>query len=382
VLVLDGGDETGLLLGAKPLDMLARLISVRIDPTRISPYQINAGVERETVFFGRAEQLRHILNRNPANYLIVGARQLGKSSLLLAIKRRVDQRGAMACEYVPVGLDRLESAIATRNGLAQNASLPEIVRALRAPVDGRPRLLLLDESDVFVQTDGGQAPPFPALDALRSLSAEGRCYFILAGFWKLFEMANSSYFAPIRNFGETLTLGPLEPEACRKLLKEPMESIGITYADDRLVERIMEQTGRRPNLIQIICNQMIRDIGRGRVIENELVAKTFSSAAINQALEGWRSLTSDERASRIARIVVYAMLERDGFFLSNVIESFKTRRIEASTEELRLSLQRLSLAFILGEDRGYYSWRVPLFRDRRRLEGPEKQIADEVSASA
>jgi hypothetical protein len=37
-------------LGAKPLDTLARIISARIDPTRISPYQINAGVDRETVF--------------------------------------------------------------------------------------------------------------------------------------------------------------------------------------------------------------------------------------------------------------------------------------------------------------------------------------------
>jgi len=74
------------------------------------------------------------------------------------------------------------------------------------------------------------------------------------------------------------------------------------------------------------------------------------------------------------------MLERNGFFLSDVINDFKTRRIEASTEELRLSLQRLSLAFILGEHRGYYSWRVPLFRDRRRLEEPETQIADEMRA--
>ena len=42
VVVLERGDETSLLLGAKPLDTLARIISARIDPTRISPYQINA----------------------------------------------------------------------------------------------------------------------------------------------------------------------------------------------------------------------------------------------------------------------------------------------------------------------------------------------------
>ena len=61
------------------------------------------------MFFGRAEQLKHILNRDPANYLIVGARQLGKSSLLLAIKRRVEQRGDMHCDYLSVGLELVRS---------------------------------------------------------------------------------------------------------------------------------------------------------------------------------------------------------------------------------------------------------------------------------
>ena len=158
VLVLDHGDETSLLLGTKPLDMLARLISARIDPTRISPYQINAGIERETVFFGRTEQLKDILNRNPANYLVVGARQLGKSSLLLAIKRRMEQRGTMACEYLSVGIERFEFAIASRVGLDEDASLPEIVRALRNQVGGPPRLFLVDEFR-HIRRNGQQAEP-------------------------------------------------------------------------------------------------------------------------------------------------------------------------------------------------------------------------------
>jgi WD40 repeat protein len=380
VVVLGQGEETSLLIGPNPPERLARIISRNISLTRISPYQINAGVERDAVFFGRSEQLRHILNRDPGNYLIVGARQLGKSSLLLAIERRVEKRGDMSCTYISVGLDSIEPAIAAALKLPRDSSFAAIMEALRKPTQ-KPKLLLLDECDTFIETDGNRSPPFPILDALRTLSSERRCYFILAGFWKLFETANADYFAPIRNFGETLTLGPLEREACRALLKEPMETIGIGYADEALVDRVMERTGMRPNLIQIACNQMIRDIGQGRVIDGRIVDRALSSDSIAGALDGWRSLTSDSRASRIDRIVVYAMLDRDDFLLGDVIDRVKGYRLHASTEELRISLLRLNLAFIFGEDRGRYSWRVPLFRDRRRLDEPERQIADEVAAT-
>jgi WD40 repeat protein len=380
VVVLERGDETSLLLSAKPLDTLARIISARIDPTRISPYQINAGVERETVFFGRTEELKHILNRDPANYLIVGARQLGKSSLLKAIERRVEQRGDMLCDYMSVALDSFEAAVGAQLGLGTDASLADIVKILRDSADRRPRWFLIDEADGFIEKDSNQTPRFPVLHALRSLSSEGRCFFIVAGFWKLFELANLRYFGPIRNFGEPLTLGPLEPQACRALVREPMEMIGIRYAEDRLIDRIVEQTGRRPNLIQIVCNEMVRRIGGGREIDAPLVESALSSDPVKQAL-AWGSLTSDERGSRIDRIVVYAMLERDSFSLGDVIESLKVYDFKVSTDALHQSLQRLTLAFVFGEERGVYFWRVPLFRERRRLEEPKRQIADEVAAA-
>jgi hypothetical protein len=286
----------------------------------------------------------------------------------------------MLCDYLSVGLDSFEATIAPRLGLKADASVADIAMVLRGSPDRRARWFLVDEADAFIEKDSNQTPTFPVLDALRSLSSEGRCFFILAGFWKLFEAANLGYFAPIRNFGETLTLGPLEPQACRALVREPMQTIGIRYADDRLIDRIVEQTGRRPNLIQIVCNEMVRRVGGGREIDAPLVESALSSDPVKQAL-AWGSLTSEERGSRIDRIVVYAMLERDSFSLGDVIESLKVHDFKVSTDVLHQSLQRLTLAFIFGEDRGVYSWRVPLFRERRRLEEPKRQIADEVAAA-
>jgi hypothetical protein len=286
----------------------------------------------------------------------------------------------MLCDYASVGLDSFEAAVGAQLGLGRTARLDEIVATLRSPAGRGPRWFLLDESDAFIEKDSNQTPAFPVLHVLRSLSSEGHCFFLVAGFWKLFQMANLRYFGPIRNFGEPLTLGPLEPQACRALLREPMETIGIRYAEDSLIDRIVEQTGRRPNLIQIVCNEMVRQLGGGRDIDAPLVESALSSDPVKQALT-WGSLTSDERGARIDRIVVFAMLERDSFSLGDVIESLNAHDFKVSTDELHQSLERLTLAFVFGEERGVYSWRVPLFRERRRLEEPKRQIADEVAAA-
>jgi len=67
---------------------LANLLASQLTLTQLSPYQLGGGVNREAIFFGRQEIIAHIINRDPANYLVVGGRQLGKSSLLKALGRR------------------------------------------------------------------------------------------------------------------------------------------------------------------------------------------------------------------------------------------------------------------------------------------------------
>ena len=218
------------------------------------------------------------------------------------------------------------------------------------------------------------------LDALRSLSAEGQCYFILAGFWRLLEVVHADYFAPIRNFGETLTLGPLEQEACADLLVKPMATLGITYADVALVERIVEQTGRRPNLIQIVCTEIIRGLGQRRKIEHGDVAAALDCSAVGQALGGWGRFTTDQMRARLDRIIVWAMLDVDEFSLDDALKRLAEVGVAVRADQVRTSLARLDLAFILGESGGVYRWRVPLFRERRRWEAPKRQLSDELEA--
>ncbi len=92
---------TRLLLSNEPREELTRIISAQVNLARISPYQMGGGVNKPDLFFGRADSLSHIMNRDPANYLVVGGRQLGKSSLLKALERAWQtQRPDEPCCYL------------------------------------------------------------------------------------------------------------------------------------------------------------------------------------------------------------------------------------------------------------------------------------------
>jgi WD40 repeat protein len=381
VVALTGGETTRLLIGPTPVENLARVLAKEIDLTRISPYQINNAVERESVFFGRYQQLRHILERDLGNYILLGARQLGKSSLLKEIERRVRHRGEVAVDYESVLDAPIESVLARLADLSEGASLSDLTAALRVSAAERPRLILLDECDQFVARDAAQNPPFPVMEAMRRLSAGGNCHFVIAGFWQLYEIVHLTYHAPLRNFGETLTLGGLEPEAAHSLLREPMAILGVSWQDETDIERIADDTGRRPNLLQIAGNELLKTLGDRRVIEREDVDLVLRSRPIADSLAGWRTLTDDPRARCLDQIVVWAMLDREAFKLAEVTRHLATLtgRNAVPVDELQSSLQRLDLAFILGEDEGVYRWRVPLFRTRRKLEAPEEQLREQLS---
>jgi hypothetical protein len=381
VVTVTGAEITRLLIGPAPVEALARMLAREIDLSRISPYQINNAIERDSVFFGRHQQLRHILERDLGNYILLGARQLGKSSLLKEIERRVRGRGEIAVMYEMVQDDPIESVLARLAGLAEGVSLADITAALRAAAAEHPRLILLDECDKFVANDLAQDPPFPVMDAMRRLSASGNCHFIIAGFWQLYEVVHLTYHAPLRNFGETLILGGLEPEAAYALLREPMAILGVSWRDEADIERIAGETGCRPNLLQIAGNELLKTLGPRRIIEREDVDLVLHSRPIADSLVGWRTLTDDSGARCLDQIVVWAMLDREAFTLPELTRHLTslTGRAAVPVDALQSSLQRLDLAFVLGEDSGVYRWRVPLFRGRRQLEAPEEQLREQLS---
>src|SRR5262249_44415166 len=72
--------------------------------------------------------------------------------------------------------------------------------------------------------------------------------------------------------------------------------LGVSWRDEADIERIADETGRRPNLLQIAGNELLKTLGDRRVIEREDVDLVLRSRPIADSLAGWRTLTDDPRA--------------------------------------------------------------------------------------
>ena len=363
-VMVDSASQTEWLMGGEALQVLLRLLAAQLRITRISPYQTRGGVTREGAFFGRAQLLARVINREPANYLVVGGRQLGKSSLLKAVQRRMQGHPHTVCHYVSLRDHRLAPRMALQFGLAADTPLEAIVDHLQAQYQGKRLVLLIDEADLFFRDESANG--YVQLSTLRALSEEGRCWFMLAGFWDLYATAVLDYQSPLRNFGEVLAIGGLERAACRELATEPLRRLRLGFDNERLVDRLIDASGQRANLVAILCQECLEALGPGeRVIEARHLTQALASQAVQDALAGWGRLSHDEAACRLDRIVVYHTAQAGQTSLVALAQLLQSHGIAGDAQALRQSLARLQLAYVLRKhEGGEYRFAIPLLQEQ------------------
>lgn len=359
--------QSAWLLARDALPVLLRAMASQLRVTRISPYQTRGGIARASSFFGRTSLLARVVQREPSNYLLIGGRQLGKTSLMKAIERRLREHPQVACVYVVLRDHRLLPRLAAQSGLPLDSDLETIVATLARQHAGKRLLLLIDEADPFFRADA--ARDYAELSAMRALSEEGRCHFLLAGFWDLYAAAALDYQSPLRNFGEVISVGGLEPEACRELATVPLGVLNLRFAEAALVERIVVESGRRANIVAILCQECLEALDRGgRVIEAADVERALASQAVLDALAGWGRLSHDDRASRLDRIVVYRVAEQGATTLADMVDLVRPHA-DIDVEMLRRAFSRLQLAYVLERQGEHFRYAVPLFA--RQFEAAE-----------
>ena len=283
-----GTEITRLLLAPDAETALAEILAEQLSLQQISPYRIGGGVNNESVFFGRRELISQIINRDPANYLMAGGRQVGKSTLLKAIERRYADNPKVECVYLTLSSEVLVPRLASLLKLERTDSAEALATQLDECISesGQRFVFLIDEADRFISQE--KAHDYAILNVFRRLSEEGNCTFILAGFWQLYQHAVLDYQSPIRNFGELLSVGELEKPACIELVTQPMKTMNLSYANETLVEHIVDSCGQRANLIAIACQHIVRNLPpKQRVIEAGDVDKALRSDELRRALSGW-----------------------------------------------------------------------------------------------
>jgi len=385
---LEQAAQTRWLLQPGAQDALVDLLARQLRVTRISPYQTHGGITRPGAFFGRESLLARVLNREPGNYLLVGGRQLGKTSLMKAIERRFAGHPRVHCVYLSLRDHRLTMRLAMELGMAEDTGIDALVAALSARAAGRGLLLLIDETDLFLRAEAEQG--YPQLGALRALSEEGRCHFMLAGFWDLYEAVTLDFASPLRNFGEVIHVGSLEEDACRALATEPMARLGVHFASPDLPQRLVAACGRRANLVAITCQQLLNQLDRGqRVLDAAQVHAALVSEPVIDALAGWARLSPDPVACRIDRIVVYQVAAAQltgsgerGIALVDLLATFDAAGARVDPEQVRQSLARLQLAYVIRREADGlpFVFAVPVFATQFQREEVVALLQRELQA--
>jgi len=365
---------TKLLLAEDGAKVLADSFAKQLALTQISPYNLGGGESNSSMFFGRREIISHVVGRGNNNYIVIGSRQIGKSSLMKAIEREY-VKNQERVHYISVGKGNFVRAMGRALGI-KVTNLEELVAYIS--VQKEKVLFLLDEVDPFIKDE--KESGYKVLDSFRKLSEEGSCNFILAGYWELYFYTMFDNQSPLKNFGEAIELGALEAEACQEMITEPMQQLGLRFESDEAINEIVERTGQRPNLIAIICNNIIKSLGKEkRVVSMAEVQEAIKGKKVYELFESWKKLDEDEEASKLDKIIVYSMVEQGSFRLAELVERLKVLGLNVEMSRLETSLARLKVSYTIERnEEGVYGFMLPLFREYVLRDDYEVKLAGEV----
>jgi AAA domain-containing protein len=247
-------------------------------------------------FFGRAAILREILEGERDCIWAVGARRLGKTSLLKELEYRAQQ--SRETTFVPLFWDLQGSAdvrglaetllgsvedgesfrratdvaVDDLEGLPVADMLTTVVR--RTVRSGWRLLLLVDEAEEFLTVAKADPAVLPRLRRVFQKGRELRTVFTSTKRLGRIDEGTSFDTSPfLLGFIPPLYLTPLAPDEARALLLR-----GRFRPDE--TETIMERTANHPFLLQLIASRLFesRDLAAtlDQVAADEMVANFFS----------------------------------------------------------------------------------------------------------
>ncbi|MFF0613199.1 hypothetical protein ACFYUD_31485 [Nocardia tengchongensis] len=234
---------------------------------------------RQEMFYGRNEERAKIIDMmGPC--IVYGGRQLGKSALLLQAARQFDDecdRFAIYESIFKIGRavsveavwTTLWPLLARRDIVPPDIPAGDVAGALTKHIaewisarPGRQLLLLLDESDKFLDGDAEAVNGrFTNVTHFKELMERtGRAVKVV--FAGLHQTARFDRLAnhPLAHFGEPVCVGPLAPQAAYDLLTSPLRALGYHFDDTDHAARVLALSNNQPALIQLFAAQLLHNL--------------------------------------------------------------------------------------------------------------------------
>ncbi|MDA1053584.1 MAG: AAA family ATPase [Planctomycetota bacterium] len=362
----------------------------------VSPYKFSGPVGRD-VFFGREVELRRILETQGTNFSIVGARQIGKSSLLHQVRREVNENklienttalymDASNCrqleQFCWTLIDAFSPAISEANignlvDCVEHGDIQGFLDCLLGVIRrGANRyLLLIDEVDDLL--DAQEAVRFERL--ARTLANEGRVRFVLSGYRRLKQRTNDRA-SHLFNLVDPINLGPLSEIEARSLVAKPMARIGVRFQGAGTIDLILKAGSTIPWLLQFFCDLLIRQLDKDqnrRVVRaDDVAAVAISDKFVSTLLQ----IVEDSNMPDLERIIIYACAKSGETSVSEatVIDRVRAQLFEASFSEIRGALNYLVDTYVFNRDRSKYSYYIPQLKEAiaHREDDPELVVRE------
>ena len=386
LIAIDTNDLKRIIFSNRPRETTRKIILSNLSLQKVSPYQ-TAG-PATTTFYGRAKIIDHITRAANASYSIIGARKIGKSSLLL----RICDSPPPNTYYIFINLDQVFRGVSDYKPFLRNLQqkIEEIfdlkVNLVRFTTgrslsrlndvmgklsrEGKKIIFVFDEVDILVQFD--RKHEYRLLHTFRTMSQNTCCQFIFAGFKELYhrkrEIEN-----PLYNFCKEIILTPLDRKAALDLITRPMDSIGVQYQNPEDRELILEYTACHPNLLQFFCEELIDKIEEHSKVEDRRtifkkdIEKLLNSKYENYIMDEIYMFFSDlpDINRLILILLVEEYMEQSGqasFSLAKIRDKLIQQGLEVSINNVHRNLRNLVMRFIL-LDKGNenYGFALPVF---------------------
>ena len=399
-------------LSAERLERLHTFFYCTLPFAPVNPYTpFRAGDVPPEMFFGRKAMARE-LQRAEGSCIVYGGRQLGKSALLRHVQREfykpereqyafvddIKLIGSPTYEMDPQAIwIRLRDIFKSLNLLSEKEKTEnpkEIAKLIENAMQQRPHcrvLVLFDEADNFLDADA--ANDFNVVDGLRILMSktERRFKVILAGLHNVQRFQGRGN-QPLAHFGTPICVGPLEPDAAQRLIREPLETLGFYFTDSSVILSILSYTNYHPGLIQLFCQELLNsiDIPQNQPppykIDREDVESVYRKAEVRARIcerFDW-TLALDKRYQAIAWVMIYDQFQaRNGFSqaypageILNLVREWWPQGFRGiESDQLRGLLDEMcGLGVLVRTSQGHYRLRSPNLV--RLMENVEDRLLD------
>lgn len=346
-IVVIGAEEQARLLQSRRLTgELRDTIAAQLSISLLAPYETAAPVTGSR-FFGREFEISRILGNPDTNYVILGIRRIGKTSLLKEIERQLREREDdggqdhivyMDCsdlfsseDFVREVVRKLNPKELPRLHLQYAFFFPDFLERM-ARIHRRKLVFLLDEIDNLILLQRGS---WELLRMLRSSANKGFCQYIMAGFREAMDEKNR-IDSPLFNMAQEVRLNEFKRKQAHDLIVVPMENLGVHFRErDQVVERIYAETAGHPNLIQYYCTILLRSLDLEQAGRREVGLSSLIDVYRDEGFKDHLLTSFIQNTQSREKALIYALLiEQDGG-----LAPFSQEQMDAATRRhgIRLS---------------------------------------------